>query len=101
MGQVIALSPRAARNFPVKEKGADDPARPYRLWDSTENKQVRWKCYLNLRNAHDGALHEAAWSDGSTVIELFDIRNGGLRGQYKRIGNSIEFWRSKDKLEDN
>jgi hypothetical protein len=81
---------------------AEDPEevrRPFRLWDSKEKTEVRWACFKNLRHAHMRALCEAAWSKGDSVFEVFDIRNGGLRGQYKRVGKHIEFWRSTHPLE--
>lgn len=94
-----AANVRALRDFP-EAADPDEVKRPYRLWDSKNKCQMRWRCYLNLRHAHMGALYEAAWSDGSTVIEVFDIRNGSLKGQYHREGSHIKFWRSTDKLED-
>jgi hypothetical protein len=45
------------------------------------------------------ALCEAAWSTSDTVFEVFDIRNGGLRGQYAKKGQHIQFWRSTHHLE--
>ena len=88
------------RDFPVADD-ADEVRRPFRLWDATEKKQVQWAYFLNLRHAHMRALCEAAWSKGDRVFEVFDIRNGGLRGQYHRHGQDIQFWRSSHHLEDN
>lgn len=82
---------------------ADDPdqvKRPYRLWDSKEKKNLQWRCFKNLRHAHMGALTEAAWTKGDNTIEVYDIRVGGLRGQYKRHGDQIKFWRSNHHLEE-
>src|SRR4051812_32961314 len=89
------------REYPVTDKPKDEVARPFRLWDAKEKAQMRWRCYANLRHAHVGVLCEAAWSDGSTTIEIFDITTGSLRGQYTRVGDQIKFWRSHHKLEAN
>ena len=89
----------ALRDFPVAED-ADEVKRPYRLWDSKEKTQVNHAFFKNLRHAHMRALCEAAWSKGDSVFEVFDIRNGGLRGQYKRHGQEIQFWRSTHHLEE-
>jgi hypothetical protein len=87
------------RDFPV----ANDPdhvLRPYRLWDAKEKRDVRWAYFKNLRHAHMRALCEAAWSKGDSVFELYDVRNGGLRGQYHRHGQEIRFWRSHHAVEE-
>src|SRR5262249_17622633 len=84
--------PTAANDVEVK--------RPYRIWDSVAKKQVTYLYFVNLRHAHMRALCEAAWSHSETVFEIFDIRNGGLRGQYQRVGQQIKFWRSSHSLED-
>jgi hypothetical protein len=87
------------RNFPTAAD-PDEVQRPYRLWDSKAKEEMRWAYFKNLRHAHSRALNEAAWARGDTTIELFDIRNGGLRGQYFRHGDQIKFWRSHHKVEE-
>src|SRR5262245_43247349 len=87
------------RDFPVAED-PDEVRRPYRLWDTKNKSGVQWAYFKNLRHAHMRALCEAAWSKGDSVYEVYDIRNGGLRGQYKRVGQHIEFWRSAHALEE-
>lgn len=94
-----ALNVRQIRDFPVAED-ADEVRRPYRLWDTKEKREVRWAYFKNLRHAHMRALCEAAWSKGDSVFEIFDCRNGGLRGQYHRHGQEIRFWRSHHQLEE-
>jgi hypothetical protein len=86
------------RDFPVADPD-EEVKRPFRLWDSKEKCDVRWAYFLNLRHAHMRALCEAAWSKGDSVFEVYDRRNGGLRGQYKRHGNEIEFWRSNHPID--
>lgn len=83
------------RDLPVDR----DSSRPFRLWNAEAKKAVRWACFKNLRRAHMRALYEAAWSTGDTVFEVIDIRNQGLRGQYKRVGKHIEFWRSSHNVD--
>lgn len=94
-----ALTVTKLRDFPQ----ADDPdevKRPYRIWDSEEKKAIPHAYFLNLRHAHTRALSEAAWARGDTALEVFDIRNGGLRGQYFRKGQDIQFWRSSHPVEE-
>jgi hypothetical protein len=87
------------RDFPTTDVPEDEVKRPYRLWDTNDKKQVNWAFFKNLRHAHMRALCEAAWSTSDTVFEVFDIRNGGLRGQYAKKGQHIQFWRSTHHLE--
>lgn len=89
------------RDFPVADKPPEEIKRPYRLWNTREKAQVKWAFFLNLRHAHMRALCEAAWSNTDAVFEVFDIRIGALRGQYRRVGQNIQFWRSNHHLEDN
>lgn len=94
-----ALKVHKLRDFPVAEE-VDDVKRPYRIWDSEAKTQVPHAYFLNLRHAHTRALSEAAWAHGDTALEVFDIRNGGLRGQYFRKGQDIKFWRSSHAVEE-
>jgi len=93
-----ALNVRQLREFPIAED-ADEVKRPFRLWDSAAKEQVRWAYFKSLRHAHTRALSEAAWSKGDSVFEIFDCRNGGLRGQYHRQGSQIKFWRSSHSVD--
>lgn len=88
------------RDFPVADD-VEEVKRPFRLWNTKEKAQVQWAYFKNLRHAHNRALGEAAWSKGDAVFEVFDIRNGGIRGQYKRHGQDIQFWRSSHAVEEN
>ena len=88
------------RDFPVAEQPIEEIKRPYRLWNTRERAQVNWAFFKNLRHAHMRALCEAAWSRDDAVFEVFDIRNGGLRGQYHRAGQNISFWRSHHHIEE-
>jgi hypothetical protein len=68
-----------------------DSVRPFRLWDAKAKKALRWRCYSDKRRAHIGALIEARWSMIGTVVEVFDIRNGKLLGQYVRRLDTVTF----------
>ena len=92
MAQAALQRVQKLRDFPVAED-ADEVKRPFRLWNTRDKEQVQWAYFKNLRHAHMRALCEAAWSRGDSVFEVFDIRNGGLRGQYQRHGDQIKFWR--------
>ena len=61
-----------------------DSVRPFRLWDATARAQMRWRYYADKHRAHNAALIAARWSKVSVTIEVFDIRNGKLLGQYTR-----------------
>jgi hypothetical protein len=87
------------RDFP-KAEDPDQVKRPFRLWDSKEKTNVQWAYFKNLRHAHMRALCEAAWAKNDTTFEVYDVRVGGLRGQYKRHGADIKFWRSSHHLEE-
>lgn len=65
--------------------------RPYRLWDATAKKPMRWRYYSNPKRAHMGALIEARWAKVGTVVEVYNAENGRLLGQYKRTVSTIEF----------
>jgi len=77
----------------------EETKRPFRLWDSEKKETIPHAYYKNLRRCHMRALYEAAWSKGNTVVEVIDIRTGSLRGQYKRVGKHIEFWRSSHNVD--
>ena len=96
---LAATKVQPIRGYPVADN-ADEVKRPFRLWDSHEKAQVPHAYFVNLRHCHMRALCEAAWSRGDSVFEVVDIRNGGLRGQYRRVGHNIEFWRSSHALEE-
>ena len=100
MATAQAVKVTKLRDFPTQEEEDDETKRPFRLWDSREKKQLPWAFFKNLRHAHMRALCEAAWAKEDTVIEVFDIRVGALRGQYHRHGSEIRFWRSSHHLED-
>lgn len=69
----------------------EESVRPYRLWDANAKEQMRWRYYSDPKRAHMGALIEARWSKVGTVIEVFNVNNGRLLGQYKRTVDSIHF----------
>ena len=75
----------------MTKKQKADPKRPYRLYDSLTHSALRWRYYVYPKNAHLGALIEMRWSKIGSSIEVVDIRNGKLLGQYMRRVNSIDF----------
>lgn len=68
-----------------------DSVRPFRLWNAHERTQLRWRYYAGKHNAHIAALIETRWADVGVTIEVFDIRNGKLLGQYTRRLNTVAF----------
>ena len=69
----------------------EETSRPYRLWDPKAGVYLRWRYYKFPRNAHLGALIEARWAKPGFVVEVVDVRNSNLLGQYKRTPTSVVF----------
>jgi hypothetical protein len=65
--------------------------RPFRLWDATAQAQMRWRYYADKTRAHNAALIEARWAKVGVSIEVFDVRNGKLLGQYTRRVDTVTF----------
>jgi hypothetical protein len=84
--QVIQL--HAAPHRPPVQRATQ---RPYRLWVPHLKKAVPYRFFTIHRNAHMAALTEARWSKVGTTIEVVDIRNGRMRGQYTRKMHSVAF----------
>ena len=78
--------------YPVR---ADVAKRPFRLWDAAKKAELRWRYYADWRRAVNAAFIELKWSAIGTVIEVIDIRNGKLLGQYKRTVSSVTFHKEK------
>lgn len=68
-----------------------DSLRPFRLWDAKARTALRWRYYADKRRAHIGALIEARWAAIGTSVEVIDIRNGKLLGQYTRRVDTVAF----------
>lgn len=69
----------------------DEIARPYRIWDPSEGKYLRYRYYKFPRNAHLGALIEARWAKPGVVYEVIDYRTAAVLGVYKRTPTSVVF----------
>jgi hypothetical protein len=72
----------------------EETQRPYRLWDSDEKKEVRWRYYSDSRRAHNAALIEVRWSKVNTTLEVYNCVTGALLGVYKRKLDHISVTRS-------
>jgi len=72
-----------------KERG--EAARPYRLWDTVNRQNLRWRYYSDKKRAHMAALIECRWQAIGTTIEVYDCRTGKLLGQYTRRVDTIRF----------
>jgi hypothetical protein len=55
---------------------SEETVRPYRLWNAKENKQLRWRYYQILTNAHNAALLECRMAKVGTVIHVFNATTG-------------------------
>ena len=78
--------------YPVRE---DVTKRPFRLWNPKLKAEYRWRYYADWKRAVNAAFIELKWSAIGTVIEVFDVRNGKLLGQYKRTLTSVTFHKEK------
>ena len=76
MSQATNVTP--LRDYPRNR----DTSRPYRLWNATERKPMRWRYYNNAKRAVDGSLKEGQYMRPGTTVEVFDARNGTLLAQY-------------------
>lgn len=72
-----------------RERG--EAVRPFRLWDTVNRTNFRWRCYSDPKRAHMGALIEARWSGIGASVEVYDCRTMRVLGQYTRRVNSIQF----------
>lgn len=73
------------------DRDRGEAARPFRLWDSVNRKNLRWRNYADSKRAHLGALIEARWAPIGTTVEVYDCRTQRLLGQYTRRVDSIRF----------
>lgn len=78
----------------------EEVKRPFRLWNPKANKFLRSCNYKHMKNAHMGALKQAAWSQVGTTIEVLDVRNGKLLGQWSRTPTSVKFLNIEGGLEN-
>ena len=62
-----------------KERG--EAARPFRLWDSVNRVNLRWRYYGDKKRAHMAALIEARWLPIGSTIEVYDCRTGRFFGK--------------------
>ena len=78
--------------YPIR---VDVAKRPFRLWNPKLKAEYRWRYYTDWKRAVNAAFIELKWSAIGTVIEVIDIRNGKLLGQYKRTVTSVTFHKEK------
>lgn len=65
--------------------------RPYRIWHAEYRKNLPGRNYTVLRNAHNSALAECRWARVGLTLEVYDVRNGRLMGQYTRKVDTVSF----------
>jgi hypothetical protein len=74
-----------------------DTVRPYRLWDTKNKCNVRWRCYVYERNAHTGALTELWWHGKlGDSYEVYDAISGRSLGTYTKRVQGVGFLGPKD-----
>jgi len=73
------------------DRDRGEAARPYRLWDTVNRINLRWRYYADKKRAHMAALIECRWLQVGATIEVYDCRTGRLLGQYTRRVDSIRF----------
>lgn len=69
--------------------------RPYRIWDAAAKKHCIGRNFKHMNNAHDRALLMLRWGKVGLALEVYDITNGSLLGQYVRKAGSISFTKVK------
>jgi len=84
-GEVI----KYGRRWDTRKQG--ESLRPFRIWDANKKRNVRWRCYLEVRNAVKGVMDELRWAKPGTAFEVYDIRSGKLHSQYVRREGAIQF----------
>lgn len=68
-----------------------DAVRPYRFYNASIKKWVAYRYYTHKINAMNQALILCKWMPIDSVLEVVDVRNGRLHGQYHRRVNHVEF----------
>jgi hypothetical protein len=68
--------------------------RPFRIWDAKLKVDVRWRYYLHLHSAHNGALLECRWGKPGLILEVYNVRTGVWLGTYERTPTGIRFTKS-------
>lgn len=69
---------------------ADEPARPFRLWDPYKGAYLPWRCYGSNETAHVGAFKQIRWAKLGHTIEVIDIRTMKLTGSYTLRAKNID-----------
>lgn len=77
--------------FHWDKKVRGEAQRPFRLWDSKNKRNLRWRCYKTARRALNAALLEARWLDVGATIEVYDVRTAKVHGVYKRHLHTVSF----------
>jgi hypothetical protein len=67
----------------------EQSARPYRLWDAKQKKNLRGRNYKYKYKAQIGALIEAKFAHVGTTIEVYDVY-GRLYDQYTRRPDGVK-----------
>ncbi len=70
----------------------NDPesVRPFRLYDTKNQRNVRWRYYKTLSKADDAALLESRWLHIGVSIEVYDCRNMKVHSIYTRKVSSVQ-----------
>ena len=75
----------------VKRTRQVDSTRPFRIWNAQEKKDERWRYYGHALNAHWGCLKEMLWVKPGITLEVYNVSNGRLYGQYTRTLTGVKF----------
>jgi hypothetical protein len=81
----------------------EDALRPYRIWDSTEKKNLPYRAYSIALHAHWAAVHAVLYGAVplGVVLEVYNTLNGKLIGQYRLKPNGdLEPWFERKSLDD-
>lgn len=68
--------------------GDEDSKRPFRLWNETEKKNMRYRYYGTAKRALNATMLEICWLPVGATITVYDCRTWTEIGTYTRISAS-------------
>jgi hypothetical protein len=82
----------------LKPATVPDTVRPFRLWDAKTRTHLPHRMFAVRINAHKAALWLATIARVGTTIEVYDVRNGQLLGQFTRKVNDVQIYMRRGEL---
>lgn len=73
------------------DRTVPEAKRPFHVYDARAKKFLRWRFYAHKVRAMRAALWLAKWMPIGMTLEVIDVRDGRLHGQYTRRVAHVEF----------